>query len=175
MRLWTVHPKYLDAQGLVALWREGLLARAVLRGRTRVYRRHPQLARFRAHRTPRCALNAYLEAVAAEATRRGYAFDRSRIGPVRLRARPLLRATRGQLAHEWRHLLSKLARRSPALHRRWRAERRVQPHPLFRLVRGGVEPWERGARLKTPRRLPRPAGASGRTRRPGRRPTVGSA
>jgi len=25
MRLWTLHPKYLDARGLVALWREGLL------------------------------------------------------------------------------------------------------------------------------------------------------
>jgi hypothetical protein len=37
---------YLDGRGLVALWREALLAQAVLRGRTRGYR-HPQLARFR--------------------------------------------------------------------------------------------------------------------------------
>lgn len=143
MRLWTLHPKYLDAQGLVALWREGLLARAVLRGATRGYRHHPQLQRFQRHRTPRAAINAYLAAVAEEAKRRGYAFDRRRIGPVPRRARLALRATRGQLAHEWRHLMRKLARRSPALHRRWRAERRIEPHPLFRLIQGGVEAWER--------------------------------
>jgi hypothetical protein len=35
MRLWTLHPKYLDARGLVALWREALLAQKVLRGATR--------------------------------------------------------------------------------------------------------------------------------------------
>ncbi len=35
MRIWTLHPQYLDRQGLVALWREGLLAQEVLRGQTR--------------------------------------------------------------------------------------------------------------------------------------------
>ncbi len=34
MRLWTLHPKYLDPRGLVALWREALFAQAVLRGWT---------------------------------------------------------------------------------------------------------------------------------------------
>ena len=28
MRLWSLHPKHLDPQGLVARWREGLLARS---------------------------------------------------------------------------------------------------------------------------------------------------
>ena len=60
MRLWTLHPRYLDAAGLVALWREGLLARAVLRGKTRGYRHHPQLERFRCHASPRSAINRYL-------------------------------------------------------------------------------------------------------------------
>lgn len=77
MRLWSLHPKYLDPKGLVALWREALLARAVLRGETRGYRHHPQLQRFQAHATPRMAINAYLMAVHAEATARGYNFDRS--------------------------------------------------------------------------------------------------
>ena len=71
MRLWSIHPKYLDPQGLVALWREALLARAVLQGQTRGYRRHPQLTRFREHPSPRLAINAYLAAVHAEATLRG--------------------------------------------------------------------------------------------------------
>jgi hypothetical protein len=141
VRLWTLHPKYLDARGLVALWREGLLARAVLRGETRGYRHHPQLLRFRAHATPRTALNAYLSLVAAEAEARGYAFDRRKIGPTRAAVR--LTVTHGQLQHEWRHLLGKLRRRSPRLYARWHAQRRPDPHPLFAVVRGRIEPWER--------------------------------
>jgi hypothetical protein len=140
MRLWTVHPRYLDARGLVALWREALLARAVLRGRTRGYRHHPQLERFRAHRRPLAAIDAYLHGVLAEADARGYAFRRARVG-VR-RPRIVLRATRGQLAHEWRHLLRKLKQRSPAVHRRWRRNAPA-PHPLFRVVAGSVAGWER--------------------------------
>ena len=80
MRLWSLHPKYLDPQGLVALWREGLLARAVLRGETRGYHHHPQLWRFRAQRSPRRAIDAYLHDVCDEADRRGYHFDRRKLG-----------------------------------------------------------------------------------------------
>ena len=47
MRLWSLDPAHLDRQGLVACWREALLAQAVLAGRTRGYRHHPQLERFR--------------------------------------------------------------------------------------------------------------------------------
>ena len=71
MRLWSLHPRYLDPQGLVALWREALLAKAVLRGETRGYTRHPQLERFSEHPQPRLAINAYLAAIHDEATRRG--------------------------------------------------------------------------------------------------------
>jgi hypothetical protein len=141
MRLWTLHPRYLDAQGLVALWREALLARAVLRGKTRGYRRHPQLERFREHPRPRAAISAYLAAIHAEATARGYEFDRRKIGPVR-RVRAMT-ATTGQMAHEWRHLLRKLSRRNPGLRRQWRGVRAPRCHPLFTPVPGPVERWER--------------------------------
>lgn len=141
MRLWTLHPKYLDPQGLVALWREGLLARAVLRNQTIGYRHHPQLLRFQSHSTPRTAINAYLAAVLLEAEGRGYSFDRTKVGPVR--GTIILTATTGQLAYEWRHLLGKLERRNPALYRRWVRTRSPEPHPLFRMVAGGVETWER--------------------------------
>lgn len=141
MRLWSLHPRYLDARGLVALWREALLAQAVIAGRTRGYRHHPQLERFRSHASPRAAIDAYLSLVHAEACERGYAFDRRKIGRVR-RVAPLV-VTSGQLAHEWKHLLGKLAVRDPALYRRWRAARRPACHPLFRRVRGPVASWER--------------------------------
>src|SRR5271166_4170250 len=97
VRLWTLHPKYLDAQGLVALWREGLLARAVLRGATKGYRHHPQLQRFSAHPSPRSAINFYLREVANEADRREYTFDRRKIGPARKGV--MLTATQGQLEY----------------------------------------------------------------------------
>ncbi len=141
MRLWTLHPKYLDTRGLVALWREGLLARAVLRGKTRGYLHHPQLERFRAHRSPRAAINTYLRIIAQEAERRGYAFDRGKLGPGRRRI--ILSATEGQLSHEWKHLLSKLRRRSPEWHASLRSVSSPDSHPLFRIAPGPVEPWER--------------------------------
>lgn len=141
MRLWTLHPKYLDPPGLVALWREALLARAVLRGETRGYRQHPQLQRFRAHATPLLAINTYLSAIHAESVVRDYSFDHSKIGPVRSVA--AIDATTGQLAHEWQHLLQKLASRNPVLHEQWHALARQECHPLFRLRKGPVEPWER--------------------------------
>ena len=109
MRLWTLHPRYLDAAGLVALWREGLLARAVLRGRTRGYRHHPQLERFRSQATPCTAINHYLSAVLAEAVVRGYAFDGRSIRAAR--GRIAISVSKGQLAHEWQHLLRKLRQR----------------------------------------------------------------
>lgn len=141
MRLWTVHPRYLDARGLVALWREGLLAQKVLRGGTRGYTRHPQLTRFRAAPDPPAAIAAYLAVVLEEATRRGYTFDAGKIAPPRV---PLLiDETDGQLLYEWDHLLRKLERRDPDRHAASLAITAPDPHPLFRVVPGGVRDWER--------------------------------
>jgi hypothetical protein len=140
LRLWTVHPRYLDAQGLVALWREALLAQKVLQGKTQGYRHHPQLARFRASSDPTAAIAAYLAGILADARRRGYAFDASKVSKKRLRSR--MEATRGQLAYEWRHLKRKLRQRDPV---RYRLQRSLGPaaHALFRIVAGKVEAWER--------------------------------
>ena len=144
MRLWTIHPQYLDPQGLVALWREALLARAVLRGQTRGYQNHPQLDRFRAHDAPRSAINAYLAAVHIEAIARGYAFDKRKIGPLRsVRSIPI---TLGQISYEWEHLLKKLSVRSRGLWGQWRTIGVPRCHPLFTPVPGLIEPWERTGR-----------------------------
>ncbi|HET9765674.1 MAG TPA: pyrimidine dimer DNA glycosylase/endonuclease V [Thermoanaerobaculia bacterium] len=140
MRLWTLHPKYLDPQGLVALWREALLAQRVLEGRTRGYRNHPQLERFRESPDPLAAIASYLLSVQHEATARGYAFNASLI--ARRREHPQMTATTGQLHFEARHLRAKLAARSPHLVRGVGA-RRPDPHPLFRVVTGALAPWER--------------------------------
>ena len=143
MRLWTLHPKYLDAQGLVALWRETLLAREVLRGRTQGYRRHPQLQRFRSCTSPRTAINRYLALVYVEAHARGYAFDRSKLG--RTGSAQRIPVTDGQLSYEWRWLLSKLRRRSFPVYRRHLDVFRPEANPLFRVVPGPIADWERDA------------------------------
>lgn len=141
MRLWSLHPKYLDPQGLVALWREALLAQAVLCGNTRGYRNHPQLARFRCQIAPRSAISSYLQGVHAEATARGYSFDRSKIGRAGVQA-PIL-VTAGQVEYEWHHLLQKLAVRNPALYEQRHSISAPECHPLFRLQPGPIESWER--------------------------------
>jgi hypothetical protein len=141
MRLWTIHPKYLDAAGLVAAWREGLLAQQVLRGRTRGYRFHPQLIRFKSHTEPRACISRYLRGVYDEARARGYRFDGSKIG--RHSKGVVLSETLGQLLHEWRHLKRKLKLRAPEQFGRVRRVRKPDPHPLFRIVSGGVRTWER--------------------------------
>ncbi len=140
MRLWSLHPRYLDPQGLVALWREALLARAVLSGNTRGYRSHPQLARFRSHAAPLSAISSYLQAIHAEAASRGYAFDGSKVGGVQITA-PIA-VTTGQVEYEWHHLLHKLSVRCPALYERWLANPSPECHPLFHMHPGPVEPWE---------------------------------
>jgi hypothetical protein len=141
MRLWTLHPRYLDAKGLVAAWREALLAQKVLQGRTRTYTKHPQLARFRSHPRPVQAMAAFLAGIAADAQRRGYHFNTSKISRHRSRSR--MTETQGQLLYEWKHLRGKLRTRSPAVHRRLRDIAIPDAHPLFTIVRGQVRDWEK--------------------------------
>lgn len=142
MRLWSLHPRYLDRAGLTAGWREGLLAQAVLAGRTRGYTRHPQLERFRACEQPLHSVGRYLEGVAEEAERRGYRFDRARIISPGHDV-PLVPVTTGQLALERAHLLAKLAVRSPALVPALQQAEEPDPHPCFVVVPGPVATWER--------------------------------
>ena len=137
MRLWSLHPKYLDARGLVALWREALLAQAVLRGETRGYRHHPQLARF----DDIGLIAEYLRAVHAESLARGYGFAAAKI--ARSRCAEVVVVRRGQIEYEWEHLMRKLRTRDPARAKLLRDVRRPQAHPLFRVVAGPVEPWEK--------------------------------
>lgn len=143
MRIWTLHPEYLDPRGLVALWREGLLAQAVLMGRTKGYVHHPQLVRFRERPSPVGSIAAYLRAVHAESVSRGYRFDADRISGAPNPGG--IRVTRGQIQFEWAHFMTKLRARDPSWHARFEHVKRPSPHPLFRIVPGGIEAWERRA------------------------------
>ncbi|MGQ0578152.1 MAG: pyrimidine dimer DNA glycosylase/endonuclease V [Betaproteobacteria bacterium] len=143
MRIWSLHPKYLDARGLVALWREGLLAQAVLKGMTKGYVNHPQLLRFQERSSPVGFIAEYLRGVHGEAVNRGYLFAVAKIS--RSQAPGCLTVTRGQLEFEWRHLMQKLRARDPEWRARLATVKTPQPHPLFRVVRGNIADWEKDA------------------------------
>ena len=141
MRLWTLHPKYLDPKGLAALWREALLAQSGLRGKTKGYTRHPQLVRFLRSKTPVRCIAEYLRVIHKEGKRRGYNFDSGKIargGQVES-----IVVTNGQLQFEWIHLLGKLRQRNPKWFKELKSVQSVDPHPLFKIIPGGVEEWEK--------------------------------
>ncbi|TFH59046.1 MAG: hypothetical protein E4G91_09150 [Candidatus Zixiibacteriota bacterium] len=141
MRLWSIHPTYLDAKGLVAVWREGLLALSVLRGNTVGYRNHPQLNRFRKEQHPVESMKRYLQNILKESIVRGYHFDSGKIGNVVICKK--ITVTRGQLLFEIKHLLKKLKVRDPARYRQQKGVTLVIANPVFRVVEGKVEYWEK--------------------------------
>ena len=146
MRLWSIHPAYLDWKGLGANWREALLAQAVLQGKTRGWRNHPQLDRFKGHEDPVAAIGFFLLKVHDEATRRGYNYNISKIVEPVEDVEPL-ELTDGQLRYELEILSERLERRDPEWLKAIRREHShdaPRPHPLFTVVEGEVEPWETG-------------------------------
>lgn len=140
MRIWSIHPKYLDSKGLVALWRETLLAKNVLEGNTKGYRNHPQLIRFKALKQPLNAVNYYLKEVWTEADKRDYHFDKSKF--VEVDCCEHIDITSGQMDYEVKHLLKKLKVRDEKRYNDLVGVSKFDIHPLFNLIEGGVEPWE---------------------------------
>lgn len=141
MRIWSISPSYLDSKGLVALWREGLLAQKVLSGKTRGYKNHPQLDRFRATLNPVGAIASYLRVVAKEADKRGYHFDKTKI--ARKSYRKKIPVTSGQIEYEFNHLLHKLEIRSPDQYLAIKSTSPIKVHSLFRRSQGDIEKWEK--------------------------------
>ncbi|MFW9994886.1 MAG: pyrimidine dimer DNA glycosylase/endonuclease V [Candidatus Odinarchaeota archaeon] len=142
MRLWSIHPKYLDVKGLLALWREALLAKKVLEGRTKGYRHHPQLIRFKSAEDPLKAINTYLHFIFEESVERGYRFDRSKIDNS-LVTTITIPVTSGQISYEFNHLLQKLEKRDPQKNKQLKRTKEVDLHPIFKKIGGNVEEWER--------------------------------
>ncbi|OIR12825.1 hypothetical protein GALL_58920 [mine drainage metagenome] len=140
MRIWSLHPKYLDAKGLVALWRETLLAQHVLEAKTKGYKNHPQLNRFKALKNPIGAINYYLSEVYFEAEKRGYKFSREKINwnfsPS------TINVTKGQIDYETKHLLHKLKLRDPLKFLECSKIKKFEPHPIFKIIKGNIEEWE---------------------------------
>ncbi len=140
MRLWTIHPQYLDTKGLLAAWREGLLAQKVLQDKTKGYRNHPQLKRFKSSPDPAGLIAGYLRGLYSEALNRGYKFNESKIASASFDGQ--IACTRGQLLYEWDHLKGKLRSRDASRYRAIKGIEEPQPHPVFYIIEGDIEDWE---------------------------------
>ena len=140
MRIWSLHPKYLDSKGLVALWRETLLAKHVLEGKTRGYKNHPQLDRFKNVQSPLDAINHYLSVIYLESIERGYQFNESKINQSFKKCS--INVTTGQLDFETGHLLKKLKLRDIKKYNEIKSIQPLEVHPLFVVMDGSVEAWE---------------------------------
>ncbi len=140
MRIWSLHPSLLDTKGLVALWRETLLAKHVLEGKTKGYTNHPQLKHFRATQNPIFAINYYLSEVQKEAEKRGYNFDKSKIdwnfSPIQINVNDK------QVEHEFQHLLKKLEIRDYQKFETLKNIKKIELHLMFNEVKGEIEDWE---------------------------------
>jgi hypothetical protein len=140
MRIWSIHPIYLDTKGLVALWRETLLAKNVLECKTAGYRNHPQLERFKKSNNPVETINQYLSYVYDEAVKRNFNFNERKF------SRPIvplfLTVSEGQIKYEFDHLLRKLKNRESNLYNKLKGTKNILPHPMFKIVKGKVEKWE---------------------------------
>ncbi len=148
MRLWSLHPELLDVQGLLAVWREGLLAKHVLLGKTKGYTHHPQLIRFKNTENPIMAINSYLFFIHSEAVRRGYQFDSTKIDSASI-LEHYIPVTEGQVYYEYEHLTKKLAVRDPERYKHLAAQYQIKNsallplNPLFYSIPGPIEPWEK--------------------------------
>lgn len=142
MRIWSMHPRYLDRQGLLAMWRESLLALKVLRGETKGYRNHPQLQRWREQPVPLSSLGHHLGFLVDEADARGYHFDRTKLPPAPDEAPALVPVTTGQLAYEREHLARKLTVRTPDRLATLDPIESLDVNPALVLVEGPIASWE---------------------------------
>lgn len=141
MRIWSLHPKYLDTKGLIALWRETLLAKHVLEGNTKGYKKHPQLERFKKTQKPIECINEYLFYVHKEASKRAYNFNKEKINLNYSKSE--LTVTKGQINYEKIHLLNKLKSRDINKFNELLKNEHIDLHPIFKVVEGEIEDWEK--------------------------------
>ena len=141
MRLWSLHPKDLDAKGLTAVWREGLLAKAIIEGRTKAYEKHPQMIRFRKAENEEALINQYLSYVLKEANKRNFNFDKSKIKNIKTDEK--IKVTKGQALYEFIHLKKKLGYRDINKCKELEKIEFPELNPIFELVEGDIEHWEK--------------------------------
>ena len=117
-----------------------MLAKNVLEEKTKGYKNHPQLIRFKNSANPLQGINQYLAAVYKESQTRGYHFNKDKL---KIYNEPVtLTVTRKQIEYETQHLLKKLKTRDMERYHRLLNETNIEPHPIFKIIDGEIEAWE---------------------------------
>ncbi len=152
MRLWSLHPKYLDQQGLCGLWREAIMARNALEAYANQtehsHKNHPQLDRFKSANP--AEVNFYLYIIYQDSQERGYNFDSSLLdldlaSETKETCKNSISVTSGQVDFEILHLSNKLEERnSTEKCNQLDCNGIPDLHPLFYMVNGDKVNWERG-------------------------------
>lgn len=142
MRLWSLHPKYLDTKWLLACWREWLLARNVLLWITKWYKNHPQLDRFKASIDPIKSIDAFLTQIYLEANNRWYSFDYKKLGLVNDEG--IINVNEWQVIFEFKHLLNKLQKRDKNNFIKYSKIKNIEVNPIFNIIEWNIEKWEKG-------------------------------
>lgn len=145
MRLWSIHPKYLDSIWLIACWREWLLALNVLKWNTVWYRNHPQLNRFKSSKDPILAINAYLTQIFLEAERRWFKFNSNKINISYLNS--IISVTTWQLEYEMIHLRSKLKIRNPGMYENIKWLTKIENNSIFQVIDWWIESFEKTSNM----------------------------
>jgi Pyrimidine dimer DNA glycosylase len=148
MRLWSFDPSCLDQRGLCGLWREVLVGlRAFEKGPGAPWYNHPQLTRFKQHPNGLGVLAEYAEYVLNEGHKRGYKFNARHLDPYLelydVNFTGAIQVTEGQFGYEIEHFMRKLAIREPIRYTNYLNEPKFSPHPIFTIVDGDIESWEK--------------------------------
>lgn len=146
MRLWSIHPEYLDRKGFLGVWREGLLAKKVLEGKTKGYKNHPQLTRFKKYKKPLLAINTYLTQIYNEGRKRGYKLDKNKIEFINLKK--IMFVSSKQVEFEFKHLLKKLKLRDRKKYKELLLVKKPKVNPIFKVRIGKIEKWEKDQKIK---------------------------
>lgn len=149
MRVWSIHPKYCDTPRLNGMWREGLLAKAVIEGTTPKggYRKHSQAERLKVHPDPVKLINHILYEVWKVAQERGFKYDIKKLNK-RIVDEPLstkLEVTRGQIEYEFNFMQHKIG----AVDTRYKINTEevrkngIEVNPCFKIVPGDIMDFEK--------------------------------
>lgn len=153
MRIWSIHPKYFDSKRLTAQWREALLCRAVLEGKTKGYTKHPQFLRVKEHPQAMRFIESFLIEIFFEAKNRGYNFDSSKLKCETMEifqnsyGEPFvpMEVTEDQLEYEFNHMQHKLDEfhQRRVLNAQFFAEEGILANDLFIVIPGPIMEFEK--------------------------------
>lgn len=93
------------------------------------------------------SINQYLTSVYKNSLERGYHFNKNKVNPNFIPTK--LTVTDKQIKFEMEHLLTKMETRDPERFHKLSRKVKIDAHPLFRIIDGEIEPWEKLNRQKS--------------------------